>query len=238
MAKQKALCRAANGLFVRNLGWKRTPTGYAQHKFYLGREEVKATLASLRLQQLWDQVSRRWQRENATELEPTDRPVWDGVTLAVAEAIRNGEAVARVPLPLPLAAMVPESPLRAEWLHRLQSDLTVIQIELRDAHDQQQSEDQIRKEGERLIALGRGMLHAPPAGRPFTAPWTPTRGGSPPNTSGWTTGRPPGAARKAARSPSCAARSRTARWASWAPHGSSNSSSCCVCGPRGGTASR
>ena len=68
MAKKKALCRASRGLYVRNLGWKRTPDGYAQHKFYLGRDEAKATFASLRLEQLRDQVNRRWERENKTEL--------------------------------------------------------------------------------------------------------------------------------------------------------------------------
>src|SRR5262245_37933024 len=116
MAKQKPLCRAANGLFVRNLGWKRTATGYAQHKFYLGREPDKATLAGLRLEQLWEQVGRRWQRENPTELYPTDRPVWDEITLAIAEAVRTGAAVARIPLPVPFSAMIPESPLIADWL--------------------------------------------------------------------------------------------------------------------------
>jgi hypothetical protein len=145
MAKKKSLCRASNGLYVRNLGWKQTPSGYSQHKFYLGRDEAKATLASLRLEQLWEQVSRRWEHENKTELRPTDRPVWDEVALAIAEAVRNGEAVARIPLPLPFSAMVPESPLRGDWLHRLQTDITVIKVELRDAEGQKQSGEQIQQ---------------------------------------------------------------------------------------------
>src|SRR5262245_34408569 len=160
MAKKKALCRASSGLYVRNLGWKRTADGYAQHKFYLGRDEAKATLASLRLEQLWDQVSRRWERENKFELYPTDRPVWDEITLAIAEAVRNGDAVARVPLPVPFSAMIPESPLLAAWLHRLQPDITVIKLELRADDAQKQSGGQIKKEGERLIDMGRRMLHA------------------------------------------------------------------------------
>ena len=53
----------------------------------------------------------RWQRENGYELQPTDRPVWDPVTIEVAEAIRQGKAVARVTLPMPLSVMIPESPL-------------------------------------------------------------------------------------------------------------------------------
>jgi hypothetical protein len=57
MASKKDLCRSFNGLFVRNLGWKVTPAGtYVQHKFYLGRDESKARLASLRLEQLWEQA--------------------------------------------------------------------------------------------------------------------------------------------------------------------------------------
>src|SRR5262249_424945 len=132
MARKKALCRASNGLYVRNLGWKQTPSGYPQHKFYLGRDGPQATLGSLRLEQLWEQASHRWQRENETELYPTDRPVWDEVALALAEAVRNGEAVARIPLPLPFSAMIPESPLLGDWLHRLQTDITVVKIELRD----------------------------------------------------------------------------------------------------------
>jgi len=36
MTRKTKLCKASNGLFVRNIGWKRTSTGYAQHKFYLG----------------------------------------------------------------------------------------------------------------------------------------------------------------------------------------------------------
>lgn len=126
MASKKTLCRVASGAFVRNIGWKRTASGYAQHKFHLGRDEAKATLANLRLEQLWREVVGCWERENSDQLTPTDRPVWDEVTLAVAEAVRKGERVARVPLPVSYSAMVPESPRRglagppAERHHRHQ----------------------------------------------------------------------------------------------------------------------
>ena len=62
MAIKKTLCRAASGAFVRNIGWKRTASGYSQHKFHLGRDEVKATLANLRVEQLWREVAGRWER--------------------------------------------------------------------------------------------------------------------------------------------------------------------------------
>ena len=125
MGMKKELCRASNGVFVRNLGWKVTPAGaYTQHKFYLGREEFAAKLVSLRLEQLWKQVGVRWKRENEFELNPTDRPIWDCVTFAIAEAIRDGQAVARVPLPVPFSVLIPESPLVGDWFDKLQKDFT------------------------------------------------------------------------------------------------------------------
>src|SRR2546425_278506 len=125
MATKKELCRSSKGVFVRNLGWKVTPTGgYVQHKFYLGREKSAAKLASMRLERLWEQVSVRWKRENEYQLQPTDRPVWNPVTLAIAEAIRHGNAVARVPLPVHLAAQIPESCMIGDWLDQLQKDIT------------------------------------------------------------------------------------------------------------------
>jgi hypothetical protein len=160
MATKKELCRASNGLFVRNLGWKRTQSGgYVQHKFYLGRDEAKARLASLRLEQLWQELSKRHEREREFELHPGDRPAWDEVTLSIAEAVRNGDAVARIPLPLPFSAMVPESSLTGEWLDRLQNDLTVIKIELLDDTAQQHSEAFLERHGQRLLEMGKRMLH-------------------------------------------------------------------------------
>jgi hypothetical protein len=52
MARKKTLTRTAGGSYVRNLGWKPSATAYTQHKFHLGRDETKATLANLRLEQL------------------------------------------------------------------------------------------------------------------------------------------------------------------------------------------
>jgi hypothetical protein len=66
MAKKKELCKDKRGLYQRNLGWKQTDKGYAQQKFYLGRDETKARIASLKLEQLWDAVCARW---DAAEIE-------------------------------------------------------------------------------------------------------------------------------------------------------------------------
>ena len=59
-ATKNTLGRDKRGLFVRNLGWKRTAKGYAQQKFYLGRDEAQAEIASRKLEQLWEAVCARW----------------------------------------------------------------------------------------------------------------------------------------------------------------------------------
>ncbi len=63
MSTKKDLGQASNGLYFRNLGWKQTPSGCTQQKFYLGRDESKAKLANMRLEQLWQQIVRRWERD-------------------------------------------------------------------------------------------------------------------------------------------------------------------------------
>jgi hypothetical protein len=197
MASKKKLCVTSNGLFVRNIGWKRTASGYAQHKFYLGRVEKTAETICGRLEQLWDEVDKKWKRatrgrsggpvglifpvelpkisisqEPGSGTNPTvpapallkdagdldDRPVWTEVTLAIAEAIRNGEPVARVPLPLPLSAVDPESPLVSAWLDELGRDFTGVKIELLDEGAQLRIEEQLRKHGQRLVDTGRRII--------------------------------------------------------------------------------
>ncbi|CAN5531102.1 hypothetical protein BH11PLA2_BH11PLA2_46440 [soil metagenome] len=140
MAQKNNLTRNASGLYLRNLGWKRSRTGYTQHKFYLGRDETAATMVSQRLEELWSQVEARWERESKSlpatntadsgtmnlettssghavvvisglpQTEREDRPVWDATSLAIAEAIRSGKPVAHVELPAYLKAQLPESP--------------------------------------------------------------------------------------------------------------------------------
>jgi hypothetical protein len=213
VAKAKTVTRTAGGLFVRNLGWKRTATGYTQHKFHLGRDEAKARLASLRLEQLWKEVTARWERagpdplpagrhvgtvlvmvpnpapkshttpgsvlpaphgdrvavELPADTPAVERPVWDEVTLAVAEAVRKGEPVARVKPPPALAAMRPESWLVGDWLDQLQRDITVIKIELEEADAGQEADGAIQKEGQRLVEMGRWMIHRKAGGETLHA---------------------------------------------------------------------
>jgi hypothetical protein len=55
----------------------------------------------MRLEQLWGQVKKRWERDGALELVPTDRPIWDETTIAIAEAnaVDSGRWPARVRKP-------------------------------------------------------------------------------------------------------------------------------------------
>ncbi len=199
MAKKKELCRDKRGLFQRNLGWKQTAQGYSQQKFYLGRDEIKAKIASLKLEQLWEAICRRWETftpplpyrkpdpatqfiSNPTaspvtgqEMLTTDsaalitigcgeieyvqssKPVWDEVSLTIAEAIRNAEPIVRIPLPERLGQFGLESPSVGHWLDQLRRDVPFIRIELFDLEKNRDAELQIQGEGTRLIEQGRRM---------------------------------------------------------------------------------
>jgi hypothetical protein len=193
MTKKDELCRDKRGLYVRNLGWKLLPSGgYSHVKFYLGRDETRAKIASMNLEQLWDAVCRRWEASTPLKArrksdansqtvitsEPgkgsnggplstgvavvatvgigqieyvrDGKPVWDDVTLTIADAIRNGETVARVPVPQTLGQFGLESPSVGHWLDELRRAVPFIVIQLRDVEQQQEAEAQIRKEGTRL----------------------------------------------------------------------------------------
>ncbi len=169
MAKKKALCRAASGAFVRNLGWKRTALGYTQHKFHLGKDETKAALANLRLEHLWTEVNKRWERENSTELNPTDRPIWDERTLPMTEAVRKGEPVAKVPVPALYTSFTNSGIAVSDWLERLQADFTVIKLELFDPKAGEVSDEVLQEEGNRLVERGRRLLHKKAGGETLHA---------------------------------------------------------------------
>jgi integrase len=196
MARKKDLCQDAKGRFVRNLGWKRTATGYSQQKFYLGTDEHQAKLASLRLERLWNQIAARFKSERKppgeenvkpaqiAEVSPglfqgriryvevlgvpaanqfqelPDRPLWDAVTLTLAEAIRRGESTVRIPLAADLRPFLPESSIVGDWLRQLQRDFEGIRIELDDAAVNAIAQDSTKDEGQRLIALGQQMLRS------------------------------------------------------------------------------
>src|SRR5579885_2176055 len=94
MAK-KDLEPNSRGLYERSIGWKHKPEfrrGYIQHKFYLGRDPIKARLAELRLEQLWEHVEARWKSEHDHGLTMETRPVWEPWSLAMGLAISKGES--------------------------------------------------------------------------------------------------------------------------------------------------
>src|ERR1051326_3328875 len=111
----------------------------------------------------------RWHRENQYEVQPTDRPVWDSITLTIAGAVREGLPVARVPLPLPLSAMEPESPLIGDWLDKLQKDISTVKVELLNAKAQEKSDEYLQRQGRRLLEMGREMLHRKAGGETLYA---------------------------------------------------------------------
>jgi hypothetical protein len=142
----------------------------------------KADLASRRLEQLWQQVEKRWERENAglpppsspgwqlsdgagvttlhavglAYMRTSDRPVWDETTLAIAEAVRQGLPVARLALPGSFHNRGRSAV--ADWLNRLQGDYAVIKLELADESVQRAVEECQEKDGQRLMEMGRKLL--------------------------------------------------------------------------------
>ena len=197
MARKRDLCRDKRGMFVRNLGWKLSGEKYAQQKFYLGSEEAKAQIASLKLEQLWNAFSARWEASTLpiARLKPDSesqsvvadtptpqnplgtgatvvltvgvgeleyvregRPVWDEVSMAIAEAIRSGESVARVPVPEPLNKLPLTHATIGQWLYQLRRDVPSIHIELRDLVKNAAAEQEIHDDGQKLIEEGRRRI--------------------------------------------------------------------------------
>jgi hypothetical protein len=123
----------------------------------------------MRLEQLWGQVKKRWERDGSFELEQTDRPIWDGTTIVIAEAVCAGKTMVRIRLPMLEAALKPESSLLGDWLDRLQEDITVIKIELLDEAAQGHADGYLQKQGQRLVDMGRRMLHKKAGGESLHA---------------------------------------------------------------------
>ena len=84
------LCKPdSQGQFVRQLGWKITPSGKrVQHKFRLGTDRREAQRRDDRLRQLWEQI------ENA---QGDDQKAWNEVTLEIAKQLAKGAEVISLP---------------------------------------------------------------------------------------------------------------------------------------------
>jgi hypothetical protein len=75
----------ASGQYRRDLGWKPGKNGgFAQQRFYLGRDPEHAKRLSRKLEVLWDDIVTRYERTPGMEGE---RPVWTDNTLAMAKGI-------------------------------------------------------------------------------------------------------------------------------------------------------
>ncbi len=95
MGRKEEPTRDARGMYRRDIGWKPDDKGgYAQHRFYLGRDRGEALLRCLQLERAWQAVERRWERDRRA-----GRPVWDDLTLQIAQAVARGEAVVRLAPP-------------------------------------------------------------------------------------------------------------------------------------------
>jgi hypothetical protein len=145
----------STGTYRRDMGWKPTEKGFAQHRFYLGRDKQQAELRAMRLERLWELVEARWKREQRTE-----RPVWDSVTLAIGQAIARGETTcpldpqdhfaARQTLTEDTWQITVDSELfdrqaMLQWLRALQHDFPIITLKLADDEAYQQAVTEAEK---------------------------------------------------------------------------------------------
>lgn len=125
---RKDLKPNTRGLYERSIGWKHKPefrSGYIQHKFYLGRDAIKAQIAELRLEQLWAQVEARWKSERDHGLTMETRPVWEPWTLAMGSAIAKGDSTCVIE---PNPDLIGRPELQARWFAKLVTDFPVIAL--------------------------------------------------------------------------------------------------------------
>ena len=112
--------------FTRDLGWKLTPDGRRiQPRFLLGHDRAMAELADAKLAVLWEKVVEHADARNRhldfdEEPEP---PLWDDLTLSIADAIRKGKASLAVRRPHPDELGGPaDDGSYATWIHHLQQE--------------------------------------------------------------------------------------------------------------------
>jgi hypothetical protein len=89
--------------------------------------------------------------------------------LAIAQAIRDGAAVATVPVPAGAVGPPPLGPSLAGWLDRLREDFPGVQIEVADPDVSRTAEAGVERDARRLIDLGRQKLLRKAAGETLHA---------------------------------------------------------------------
>ena len=125
--KTRTLAQDSKGRYLKNIGRVRNPKSgkISQRKFYLGYDEDAARHAAARLEALWKCVEHRFARldrqrlmeesleeklrppieyemiGNVLQVKPyIPRPLWCPISLRIAEAIRDGQPIAKIPLEL------------------------------------------------------------------------------------------------------------------------------------------
>lgn len=144
-----------DNLYYRELGWKqgKEPGKFRQHKFYLGSDRTEAQLRYLRLDQVWAATEKRWVREGNA-----GRPLWEGDTLQIAQAISRGEAVCKLDLREWAVEGEDEAETLVCWLHSLQRDFPMIRLALDDEVMQAEGERQWDDHATRMINHGKRLL--------------------------------------------------------------------------------
>lgn len=137
---KSVLSQDSRGTFQRDLGWKLVGGDYRQHRFYLGRERAQALIRSLQLEQIWEALVKRWDRDRIGE-----RPLWDAETLAIGQAVARGENHVVVNhragvegLPIPDATV-------AAWLGQLRKDFPGVRIDLEDGEVQERGQERLER---------------------------------------------------------------------------------------------
>ena len=202
-SKIKEVRQDKNGRFFRNLGNVRSTVGkYSQRKFYLGYDEDHARLAAVRLEALWDVINKRHKNAAADatagliysdpnqdfnkDVETyrdeqgdfqirfvTGKPIWTDFTLVLAEAIREGELTAVVPmdvvqeLPEFCTYGTPEDNRSISnfklmpWLEGTRRQYPMIHIEIADREAGQEVDAMLQSRGQSLIEAGHRLTSEP-----------------------------------------------------------------------------
>ncbi|MFL5329833.1 MAG: hypothetical protein ACJ8C4_13060 [Gemmataceae bacterium] len=111
MARIRDLCKAANGQYVRNIGWKETATGYTQPKFYLGDDAAQARIIAARLEHLWEQVAARSERQ---QRERRSMPPMELKMPSAAAMSRGAPMMMSVQTPV-CDTTLPPKPMKPIW---------------------------------------------------------------------------------------------------------------------------
>ncbi len=125
MAKIKKREMALNPTkgYIRNLGWKLNAKGKrTQPRFLLGHDEQAAILANAKLERLWQIISQQAAKKNTLHWDgPEAQPLWDNLTLQIAQAIRKGKTAMEAPSSLSDNTSGPtDDDAYAIWIYHLQ----------------------------------------------------------------------------------------------------------------------